>query len=297
MTVKLYANRETQKGNPVRSIYNQFTTAGTSGIIYPRGYIMNSGIYKITCTANGKFYIGRTKDIKHRANQHFTNLRRNVHNNGILQRCFNKYGAASIVIELIEPIADVKTQIIREQEYLDKYIGSDLCMNINKSAEVQCDVPYTEERRRKISASRKKQVGLQKRTAEQRKHISDALKGHVLSEETRRKISEAHKGKKLSEEHKAKVRAHVKRGPESHLYGIHGAAHRCSIPVWKVDPVTGEKLQRFESGVDAAKTFGANDGSNLRKALKKGIKAYGYLWVEDKRESTIESKEILERVE
>ena len=249
---------------------------------------MAAGIYKITCTANGKFYIGRTINFKKRSTQHLGDMKRNAHKNIILQNCFNKYGAESIVIELIEPIEDLNQQIKKEQQYLDKYIDSDLCVNINRSAKVFCDVPFTEERRRKISKARKGQVG-QKRTPEQRKHISEALKGHVLSEETKRKISEAHKGKKLSEEHKAKVRAKVRRGKDSHLYGIHGAAHRCSIPVWQVDPITHKKLKRFESAVDAAKTFGANDGSNLRKALRKGIKAYGYYWIEDKRQSTIES--------
>ena len=247
---------------------------------------MNSGIYKITCTTDGKFYIGRTVDFAKRRMQHLNDLKRNAHKNIILQSCYNKHGKESLVFELLEPIADINDQIVKEQEYIDRYIGSELCININRSAKVFCDVPFTDERRRKISKARKNKIG-QKRTPEQRKHISDALKGHVISEETRQKISESHKGKKLTEEHKQKLREY--RGEKSYWYGKSGSQVPQSIPVWQLDPVTKAKIKRFESGTDAARSFGANDGSNLRKALKKGIKAYGYYWVEDKCQSTIES--------
>ena len=247
---------------------------------------MKSGIYRITCTANGKFYLGRTVDFAKRRMQHLNDLKRKAHKNIILQSCYDKYGKESLVFELLEPIADINDQIIKEQEYIDRYIGSELCININKSAKVFCDVPFTDERRRKISEARKNQIG-QKRTPEQRKHISDALKGHVISEETRKKISESHKGKKLSEEHKRKLSEH--RGEKCYWYGKRGSQLPQSIPVWQVDPVTNAKIKRFESGTDAARSFGAKDGSNLRKAIKKGIKAYGYFWVEDKCQSTIES--------
>ena len=51
-----------------------------------------SGIYKITCTATGKFYIGSAKDIQHRLARHKSDLGRNVHHNILLQRAVNKYG-------------------------------------------------------------------------------------------------------------------------------------------------------------------------------------------------------------
>ena len=42
-------------------------------------------------------------------------------------------------------------------------------------------------------------------TEEQKKKLSEALKGKKLSDETRKKISEAHKGKKLTDETKRKI--------------------------------------------------------------------------------------------
>jgi len=44
-----------------------------------------------------------------------------------------------------------------------------------------------------------------KQTEEHKRKIGEALRGHVVSEETRKKMSEAHKGVKLSEEHKRKI--------------------------------------------------------------------------------------------
>lgn len=255
-----------------------------------------AGIYKITCVSNQHFYIGRTSNYTKRIGQHKIDLKSGKHKNQRMQHCFDKYGADSFVYELLM-VADESTDLIaEEQRLIDECINQPNCMNINRSAKVFCDVPFTEERRRKISESRKGQVG-QRRSAEQRKHISDSLKGHILSEETKRKISESHKGKKLKPEviEKLKTRFAGKGNP---MYGRTGSNHPHSKPVWQVDPITGEKIQRFESAVEAAKAFGARDGSNLRKAIKRKIRAYGFYWLEcEEGQSTIESKGNLERVE
>lgn len=257
--------------------------------------MLTAGIYKITCTQNGHFYIGRTSNYEKRINQHKIDLKGGKHKNQRMQHCYDKYGPDSFVYELIER-ADAETDLIaEEQRLLDMYIDSDSCMNINRSAKVFCDVPMTEERRARISQSRKGKKGA-KRTAEQRKHISDALMGHKISEETKRKISEAHKGKKLNPDTIDLLKNRFS-GEGNPMYGRTGSRHPHSIPVWQIDPNTGEKIRRFESAVDAARACGAKDGSNLRKMIKRKHKAYGYYWIEETGQSTIESKGDLERVE
>lgn len=75
---------------------------------------MDYTIYKITCIANNKVYIGQTFNFKQRMCYHKTYLKRNSHTNQYLQRAYNKYGKDSFVFEIVE-ICQSK-EIINERE-------------------------------------------------------------------------------------------------------------------------------------------------------------------------------------
>ena len=77
------------------------------------------GIYKITNTINGKYYIGSSKDIITRLKTHFNRLEKNIHVNPHLQSSYNKYGRQVFKTEVLEecPIEDL---ITREQYYIDQ---------------------------------------------------------------------------------------------------------------------------------------------------------------------------------
>jgi hypothetical protein len=77
------------------------------------------GVYKITNTANGKFYVGSSKDIKSRWYQHTSRLNENKHGNSYLQNAWNKYGSQSFKFELIEE-CNPEIQFEREQFYLNE---------------------------------------------------------------------------------------------------------------------------------------------------------------------------------
>lgn len=122
--------------------------------------LSNIGIYKITHTAKPEvFYIGSASRIKgtklsnkgfyKRFLEHLRALTHNKHSSKYLQHVVNKYGIAGIRFEIIEVLPNTSKSIIltREQHYLDT-----LKPKYNSSKHARCPtVPYTEERRKKIS--------------------------------------------------------------------------------------------------------------------------------------------------
>lgn len=60
---------------------------------------MQGYIYHIINKKNGKRYIGKTINLKHRLECHYSKLRNNKHHSHKLQRAFNKYGADSFKVE------------------------------------------------------------------------------------------------------------------------------------------------------------------------------------------------------
>lgn len=78
-----------------------------------------SGIYKITNTKNGKFYIGSTSDLDRRIKRHRYDLRLNQHHSQHLQRAWNKYGGENFKFEILE-YCSVDNILATEQKYLDE---------------------------------------------------------------------------------------------------------------------------------------------------------------------------------
>lgn len=79
---------------------------------------MKSGIYRIDCTANGRFYIGSAKSIKARWKAHINALKRGDHGNSHLLRIARKHGLESLQFSIIEE-CPCECLLSREQFYLD----------------------------------------------------------------------------------------------------------------------------------------------------------------------------------
>ncbi len=78
-----------------------------------------SGVYKITCTANGRFYIGSAVNLQQRRRQHFSDLRLNKHHSLHMQRAWNKYGEHAFTFEVVEYVLPMSLTA-REQYWLNK---------------------------------------------------------------------------------------------------------------------------------------------------------------------------------
>lgn len=129
-------------------------------------------IYVILNTQNNKVYIGQSINLRKRWRNHKTSLRRGDHPNRHLQAAWNKYGEKSFKFKKLEYCL-IEEIDAREQHYLDIYMPRGMCYNNAIDAKVPA---------RGLSPS-----------AETRRKLSEAGKGHIVSAETRRKLSEATK--------------------------------------------------------------------------------------------------------
>lgn len=95
---------------------------------------MARGIYKIINVINNKFYVGSAVDLKRRKTRHFSELRKNKHNNRHLQAAWNKYGEQAFVFVVIEDVAPDADLLAAENVWLHVHVGKDYCYNIGVDA-------------------------------------------------------------------------------------------------------------------------------------------------------------------
>lgn len=150
-----------------------------------------SGIYKITNKLNKKIYVGATKNIRIRKNNHLSRLRQNKHNCKSLQLDFNKYGETNFIIEVLEVVADIKYLEIRENFWISELKANDKQYGYNKRkfCDNNKELKHSEETKELISKKRKNK-GMGKR---------------ILSEETKKIKSEICKNQNLQQYHTREV--------------------------------------------------------------------------------------------
>ena len=166
-----------------------------------------SGIYRITCTVNKKFYIGSSVNLLQRWGEHRKMLRSNNHGNIHLQRAWNKYGEETFIFEVIELVL-TSFLLEREQFWIDKTQAVKKGFNIAKVAGSVLGITRSPETRKKISEAKKGKPSPNRG----RKHTPEARA--KMSEGQRR--NPVNLGRKFSPEHRAKMSA-ASRGNKSNL--------------------------------------------------------------------------------
>lgn len=149
-----------------------------------------SGIYKILNLADGKFYIGSTKNFSKRWAQHQADLISGNHGNRYLQRAFNKYGKDLFEFQILS-YQEEENLLKEEQILLDFYCKDPSCYNMSRfSSSPMKGRCHSEEAKLKMSMACKGK----KASLETKLKMSRAWIGHIVSKETREKISRANKG-------------------------------------------------------------------------------------------------------
>lgn len=182
-------------------------------------------IYKTTCLATGRFYIG----------MHSTDdLNDTYLGSGLrLRRSIEKYGKDQHVRVILEDLPTREAAAERERELITPELRADpQCLNCGPGGLGVVDRPPTrDEIRVKFSQLRKQHYASEAGELTKRR-LSEALAGKSKSDEIRRRMSEGTKGVKKSDEHRAAMSA-VRRGklqsPERRARTRTGRERPCTL--------------------------------------------------------------------
>lgn len=161
------------------------------------------GVYTITCTANGRVYVGSSIDVQRRLRQHINMLLRNGHDNTHIQRAWNKYGAAVFLFEIAERCSAADELLETERRWIKRLDAVSNGFNQKVNPASSLGVKWSDEAKQRHSTTM--QGKGHPHTSESRRRISEALHERIFSPEHRRKLSEAGKKKTISEEVKQKI--------------------------------------------------------------------------------------------
>jgi group I intron endonuclease len=167
-------------------------------------FTKNGGIYCFENILDGKKYIGQSKNIRVRINQHKRQLNLGIDQCIVLQRSWSKYGEENFIIYVVEE-CDKNILTERELFWVDKFGSMDNKNGYNIAPIGEPPMSgrkHTEETKQKMSESAKAQPP---RSEEYRKHLSEGHMGYIPTEETRKKQSDAGKLRKNSEETRLKI--------------------------------------------------------------------------------------------
>lgn len=230
------------------------------------------GIYKITNTINGKFYIGSSVQITRRLSGHISQLNKNCHVNRHLQSAWNQYGQDSFIFERIERVKDKSRLIEREQYYLDTLLHAqdyikendsrflELGYNLNPVAGSNLGVKYSEES--------KKKMGEWVRTDEMRKNMSAAQRklysDPIMKERSRVAMI------KFYEKNPDKIKNGIKNG--------------MAKPIYQYNFETGQLVRKWDFANQIFQELGwtlasIRDNCNLKKNKKGEVIAFkDFIW-------------------
>ena len=97
-------------------------------------------IYAIRCKANGRVYIGRTKNVQNRVRQHFSELRNRKKRQSIkcvwqssnFQKDYDEFGAEYFEVYVLEENLQYDESKDREQHWIDEYRSTDPIYGYNR---------------------------------------------------------------------------------------------------------------------------------------------------------------------
>lgn len=106
------------------------------------------GVYLIRCAANGRIYVGGSRNVEQRRRDHLSSLRRGVHGNPHLQRAWDKYGPDAFSFEVVATPAPARLLEV-EQLFIDAVFRLGIALNGNRHSHTRA--PTSRRRERQVA--------------------------------------------------------------------------------------------------------------------------------------------------
>lgn len=172
----------------------------------------DSGLYRIVCSANGRFYIGSTDSFKRRWREHRQRLKRGKHHNLHLQEDYNALGEEAFRFYPYRDIADGDDRCAAETADIRVHLGADCYSQSEYAPPGMRGRKHSEKTRSRFREihgtpeARAKRSAMNSRPEIRARNIAAHL-GRKATADTRAKISAARKGLKVSPEALVRIRS------------------------------------------------------------------------------------------
>lgn len=241
------------------------------------------GVYKITNTVSGKFYIGSsTLNVYYRWDDHKSQLRTGIHANIHLQRAWDKHGQDAFTFEVLEYCNNV---LDREQFWIDTLQPT---YNICKEAKNSAGVKRSQETCSRIGKSK---LGNKHRLGTT---FTDEVKGRI-STALKKKYADGLVHPMLGKSHTASTIMHLANAKKGNSIRRDNPTYR---DVEKYD-LSGNFIVLYATARLAADSVGAmrkEDSSRILHACRRPDtrSAFGYKWRFKHLKDQIKPGELLE---
>lgn len=192
-------------------------------------------VYKLTCTINGKIYIGASQDPRNRLYQHRSDARRGVVRP--LYHAMRKHGVDNFKMEVIYEAAteqemfEAEIQLIKEHDSQHRLVGYNVCAGGEGASH-----PTSDTTKRTLSEIATTTWASKSEEEMEAFRIKMQSVGADISEETRQKRSEAAKAQHNDSAKKAKHKSAASRAnqdPEKRAKIAEAARLRWANPEFK----------------------------------------------------------------
>lgn len=146
-----------------------------------------SGIYRISCVASERVYVGSAVNLAKRWNEHRRHLRKGTHHNAALQAAWLVYGEKAFSFHVLEEVPRDHL-IARENHWMQELETSDRKRGYNMSPAggSQLGFKHSTETRRRMSETRQ---GQPFKVDHLQAHV-DAMRGKPLDDQVKQKLSQ-----------------------------------------------------------------------------------------------------------